>query len=338
MAAAVSAWSARPLCREERAAWVLMGAGHARLDRRRDLLLRWSSRTRTRFRSPPWPTSGYLAFYPASYVALVLLVRARMPGFRRSLWLDGAIAALAVAALAAALAFEPIIDAQHYGDALAAWPRTWPTRSATSCCSGIVVGGVRPVRAGGPAPAWKLIGAGLAAMAVADGVYLLQAAEGTYVEGGLLDALWPAGALLVGFAAWVRSPVARRALRAGGPAHGDRARRLRRCSRSGWPAPPTSPGSATATMALQPGHPLPRDRADGLGLPATTSGCSPTAACEALTDALTGLGNRRSVMLDLEEAMLDATRGASPGWWCSSTSTASRATTTPTATRPATSC
>ena len=35
-------------------------------------------------------------------------------------------------------------------------------------------------------------------MAVGDGIYLFQSAKGTYVEGTLLDALWPAAALLVG--------------------------------------------------------------------------------------------------------------------------------------------
>ena len=39
-------------------------------------------------------------------------------------------------------------------------------------------------------------------MALGDGIYLFQAAKGTYVEGRLLDALWPAAALLVGAAAW----------------------------------------------------------------------------------------------------------------------------------------
>ena len=53
----------------------------------------------------------YLAFYPASYAALLLLARSRTDSFRSSLWLDGGIAALTVAALIATLAFQPIVDA-----------------------------------------------------------------------------------------------------------------------------------------------------------------------------------------------------------------------------------
>ena len=37
---------------------------------------------------------------------------------------------------------------------------------------------------------------------MADSIYLFQVAEGTYVEGGLLDLGWPLGALLMGLAAW----------------------------------------------------------------------------------------------------------------------------------------
>ena len=53
-----------------------------------------------------------------------------------------------------------------------------------------------------PDRGWLLLALGLGLMALGDGVYLFQAAKGTYVEGRLLDALWPAAALLVGAAAW----------------------------------------------------------------------------------------------------------------------------------------
>ncbi len=46
------------------------------------------------------------------------------------------------------------------------------------------------------------MGGGLALTAVADGLYLVQSAEGTYIRGGLVDIAWPASALLVAVAAW----------------------------------------------------------------------------------------------------------------------------------------
>ena len=44
----------------------------------------------------------WLGFYPLAYAAIVLLVRDRMLRFHRSMWLDGLVSALAVAALSAA--------------------------------------------------------------------------------------------------------------------------------------------------------------------------------------------------------------------------------------------
>src|SRR4029077_20602881 len=45
--------------------------------------------------SPPFPSIAdgfYLAFYPACYVGLLLLVRARLSEFSRNLWFDGVMA------------------------------------------------------------------------------------------------------------------------------------------------------------------------------------------------------------------------------------------------------
>ncbi len=57
-----------------------------------------------------------------------------------------------------------------------------------------------------PGRAWLFLGSGLALSAAADGVYLLQSANGSYVEGGMLDAAWPIATIMVGLAAWQPSP------------------------------------------------------------------------------------------------------------------------------------
>ena len=99
--------------REERAAWLVMGIG----------LVAWAAGEVTwtlayaNDPSPPYPSVAdvlYLTFYPASYASLLLLARSRTDSFRSSLWLDGAIAALTVAALIATLAFQPIVDATSW--------------------------------------------------------------------------------------------------------------------------------------------------------------------------------------------------------------------------------
>ena len=81
----------------ERLAWAVHGSWPGRLDGRRRSTGPWSSTTRTRCRFPRLADGLYLLFYAATYVALVLLVRGRMKSFRSSQWLDGAIAASAVA-------------------------------------------------------------------------------------------------------------------------------------------------------------------------------------------------------------------------------------------------
>ena len=49
-----------------------------------------------------------------------------------------------------------------------------------------------------------MLGAGVIAAAAADGLFLYQATLGSYVDGSVIDALWPASTLLLGWAAWVQ--------------------------------------------------------------------------------------------------------------------------------------
>jgi two-component system cell cycle response regulator len=183
--------------REERAAWAAMGLGLAFWTGGE---VYWAVHLGNLDVVPvPSPADAlYLALYPAAYAALVLLIRRRIGRVARDVTLDGAIAALAVAALAAAFTFEPIRDAAGSGTEVAV-NLAYPTGDIALL--GLVVlmfalCGWRPGRR------WLLLGLALAAMAVADCVYLVQAATGAYVEGGWLDAIWPASGLLVGAAAW----------------------------------------------------------------------------------------------------------------------------------------
>src|SRR3954454_21931004 len=58
----------------------------------------------TNVASPPYPSFGdlgYLSIYPAAYVGLICLLRARAPRLGPALWLDGVVCALAGAAVGA---------------------------------------------------------------------------------------------------------------------------------------------------------------------------------------------------------------------------------------------
>src|SRR3954454_3269630 len=185
--------------RGDRLPWGLLGLG----------LLLWSGAeiTNTVYVSKldpvPYPSISdalWLAFYPAAYVALVLHVRGRIEGERRaSLWLDGLVAALAVAALVEGVVFRPVM-ATSGGSALEV-----ATNLAYPLCDLVllaVVVGVFAMTGWRPGRAWTLVGLGLCAAVAAGWIFAFQAAGGTYEAGTILDALWPAATLLIGFAAW----------------------------------------------------------------------------------------------------------------------------------------
>ena len=95
--------------REERLAWLVLGAA----------MLCWSGGFVywtifiVRDPSPPYPSPAdalWLAYYPAAYVALVLIIRSRIREFQKSLWLDGVIGGLAVASVGAALMFGAVLS------------------------------------------------------------------------------------------------------------------------------------------------------------------------------------------------------------------------------------
>ena len=279
--------------RQERLPWLLMGLG----------LLAWTggdlywTLILADDPSPPYPSAGdalYLAFYPASYATLVLLARSRMIAFRTSLWLDGAIAALAVGAFAAALAFPPIIDATSGSSAEVAVNLAYPVGDLVLLGLVVALFGLSGWR---PGRMLLLLGTGLALNAVSDVIYLVQAANGTYQPGTLLDVAWPAAAVLVALAAWQAPHSAVRT------------------SLSDWRVVAIPFACGLAANGL-----LVADHFSRINLVALllTAACLVLVvvcmalvfrenqrilhrtAAEARTDALTGLRNRRSLMSDLE--------------------------------------
>jgi diguanylate cyclase (GGDEF)-like protein len=152
--------------------------------------------------SPPFPSVAdgfFLAFYPACYVALLLLVRERLSEFSRALWLDGAMAAIASSALGAAVLFEVVLRSTDGSTGVIVTNLAYPLGDILLISAVI---GVFALTGWKFDRTWGLIGAGLAATAVADGIFLFQTATNSYAEGTLLDALWPASMLLLAAAAW----------------------------------------------------------------------------------------------------------------------------------------
>jgi diguanylate cyclase (GGDEF)-like protein len=151
---------------------------------------------------PPYPSVAdalWLAFYPACYVGMVLLVRSRVREFHASLWLDGVIAGAVVAAFGAAAIFPTMLEATEGAPGAVATTLAYPLGDLV--LMGVAVG-VIALTGWRPGPGWLLLAAGLALNGVADAIYGYQSATGTWVDGSLYDALFPAAALLMAWAAW----------------------------------------------------------------------------------------------------------------------------------------
>ena len=152
--------------------------------------------------SPPFPSVAdacYLGFYPASYLGIVLLIRGRISSFNASLWLDGLTAALAAGAVGASAILEVVVSSTHGSPIVVLTNLSYPLGDIVLLALLVFVFAVSGWR---PGRAWLLIGAALLLNAIGDGIYLYSSANGTYVEGGMLDVLWPASLILVALSAW----------------------------------------------------------------------------------------------------------------------------------------
>jgi diguanylate cyclase (GGDEF)-like protein len=185
--------------REERLAWLVMGAGIV-VWTAADII--WTALWATD-PNAPYPSISdalWIAWYPATYVTLVLLARTRIAKVRRSLLLDGVIAAVATAALACALSYGTVVHSST-GELSAAVLTNLAYPTGDLILLGLVVAiiglcGWRPGRA------WMVLALGLVLNAVGDGIYLLQTVNGTYHDGSMVDTFWPASSLIIGLSAW----------------------------------------------------------------------------------------------------------------------------------------
>jgi diguanylate cyclase (GGDEF)-like protein len=186
--------------REKRGAWLVLGGGLTSWAIG-DIYYTFAFANDT---SPPFPSLAdgfYLAFYPAAYVALVLLVRARVREFPRAVWWDGVLATLAASALGATVLVQTVLGATEGSTAVVATNLAYPIGDTLLLALAV---GVFALTGWRPGRHWAFIGVALIASAIADGIFLFQIAEGSYREGTLLDVLWPASMLLLAQAAWYR--------------------------------------------------------------------------------------------------------------------------------------
>jgi hypothetical protein len=153
---------------------------------------------------PPYPTFAdifWLLWYPLMVVGIVYLIRVRFRGFELHRWMDGIAVTLIVLVAGFALVVQPVAEESSQGWLAITVDFSYPVLDV------LLVGallGVYGLLGWKPDRMWVLIGLGILATAIADAAFAVQEARGV-AQGSRYDFVWTLGALLLAYAAWVRT-------------------------------------------------------------------------------------------------------------------------------------
>jgi diguanylate cyclase (GGDEF)-like protein len=162
--------------------------------------------------TPGIADAAYLSFYPCVFAAVLLLSTRSAGRARLALWLDGLVAGLGAAAVAA-LMFDAITDSP--GSERTGWVElAYPVADLVLLALTVAVLAARRWHL---TPLWSYLGAGCLTLVVTDTAWLLQEAAGTYAQGSRWDVGWPLAFTLLVLAAW-QPGASQRPLGAGQPA------------------------------------------------------------------------------------------------------------------------
>ncbi len=244
--------------------------------------------------TPSWADLFYLAFYPLVYMGLIVMARGEAKHQPLSRWLDGIVAGLGAATVTVAFGFDAILSKLSGPPAKLATSLAYPI--ADLGLVAIVVGGLTIVSWRNRR--WMFLVLASALNVAGDVVHVLQSSAASYHVGTLPGAIWPVAILLISLAVW----------QPGTPSE-ERPRR----SQSQFVVPAVAVmGSLVVILVASVGH---VDRIALVLATATvlTAGLRSTLSLhelsilteshrlQAVTDDLTGLGNRRHLMAVLDD-------------------------------------
>jgi two-component system, cell cycle response regulator len=187
---------------KERAAWMALGAG-CTVWAAAEAYYGFVLAPMKVIPDPSLADAGYLGFYPLAFVGTIMLLRARSGRASAAQWLDGLTAAMAAGALSAAVGLDATLKSIGGKPLEVATNLAYPIGDLMLLAiivGALVVCGLR----GGRAWLWLALGIGL--FCVADGLYLVKSAEGSYHLGGWFDVGWPAGMVFLAAGAWSDAP------------------------------------------------------------------------------------------------------------------------------------
>jgi diguanylate cyclase (GGDEF)-like protein len=257
--------------------------------------------------TPPSPSLAdafYVMFYPVTYAALMLLLRSQVKRFSLASWLDGAVAGLGAAALCATFAFTSVLHHDGGNTLGVAVNLAYPVGDVLLL--GLVMGGAAMVSGRRRLP-WLVLAAGYALITVGD---IFNALNSTSFVGTLFNAIaWPLSILLVSIAVWIRTAAPRPVVTEEPP---------------GFALPALAAAAALTILFVGSLNHVGRV---SLGLAAATlivAGARSALSLiglrtlteqrrrEAVTDQLTGLGNRRALFELLDGFLTGQARAEEP--------------------------
>ena len=255
--------------------------------------------------TPPIPSLAdlfWLGFYPVVYVALVLLMRRHIRRLAPATWLDGAVAGLGAAGVCAAFAFNTILHSVG-GNAAAATVATDLAYPIGDVLLLVLAVGGTAIIPGRKNPQWLLLAGAIAINAIGDTFNLFATSGSTSHLGTVFNGIaWPTSILLISISVWVRpghfNPLAPQ--RTAGfllPGLGACAGLAILLADTVHPVTPVAIGLATATLVTV-GIRL------GLSVRRLRS-LTEKRHQQAITDELTGLGNRRQLFYLLDGFFAD---------------------------------
>jgi diguanylate cyclase (GGDEF)-like protein len=190
-------WAAGARVRTERTAWRALAVA---------LLFCTVGNTVRTWATGPAGTGDYplladavsLAGYLALYVTLVVLIRARVPRFHPSMWLDGIIGALGTMAVGVAFLIGPYLTSSGGHTPLPLVELAMPATDVLLLALLVAVGAILGVRLD---RTLLLVTVAMGCVLVGDVFLFSRTVEGTYVDGTPLELTWLIGICLVTFAA-----------------------------------------------------------------------------------------------------------------------------------------